>query len=72
MNNMGNITITFYNFQNNKYIKQWYWLGVIPVVGDYVVLHFGDYNEEEATYKVMKRIINGLKSDSIDLYVLKV
>lgn len=72
MNNMRGITITFYNFQNNEYIKQWYWFGVIPVVGDYVVLHFGDCNEEEATYKVMKRVINGLKSDSIDLYVLEV
>ena len=55
------------------YIKQWpNWDGVIPIVGDIVVLHFGDYYEIEEEYKVISRRILGTYSDKIILIVEKI
>jgi len=48
------------------YIKSWVnWDGVVPAIGDTVLLHFGDMDEEEHAYEVKGRKISGLKSDSI-------
>ena len=52
------------------YIKQWpNWSGVVPMVGDEVLLHFGDYNEEESRYKVKTRVISGTEPDKVILYI---
>ena len=40
--------------------------------GDYVLLHFGDNNEEEAQYIVLGRSISGLESDKLYLQIGKV
>lgn len=63
-------TITFYDADNGNYIKQWpNWSGEVPQVGDYVLLHFGDYNEETVKYFVYSREIDGTKPDNVSLYV---
>lgn len=41
----------------------------IPVAGDLVVLHWGDYNEEAETYMVIRRVFDGTRVDGIDLIV---
>lgn len=49
-----------------SYIKQWpNWTGVIPVIGDTIILHFGDYNEKAETYRVEDRHISGTEPDKI-------
>ena len=69
---MKEFTIEFRDEICWGYIKQWpNWDGVIPVVGDIVVLHFGDYNEIEEEYKVISRKILGDDSDKIILMVEK-
>ena len=69
---MKEFTIEFIGAITNCYIKQWpNWDGVIPVVGDIVVLHFGDYNEIEEEYEVISRRIFGDDSDKIILTVEK-
>ena len=70
---MKDFTIEFIDAITNGYIKQWpNWDGVIPVDGDVVVLHFGDYNEIEERYEVISRIILGDDSDKIILMVEKI
>ena len=62
--------ISFYENGTGKFIKQWpNWSGVVPAVGDMVVLHYGDDNEEEYTYTVRLRVIDGTRPDRIDLYI---
>lgn len=62
--------ISFYENGTGKFIKQWpNWTGVVPAVGDMVVLHYGDDNEEEYTYMVRLRVIDGTRPDRIDLYI---
>lgn len=70
---MKNFTIEFKDAIRREYIKQWpNWDGIIPVVGDVVVLHFGDYNEIEEEYEVIARRIYGDDSDKIILFVEKI
>lgn len=65
--------ISFYENGTGKFIKQWpNWTGVVPAVGDMVVLHFGDDNEVEQGYVVKMRAIDGTRPDSIRLFVNKV
>lgn len=62
--------ISFYENGTGKFIKQWpNWSGVVPAVGDMVVLHYGDDNEDEYTYMVRLRVIDGTRPDRIDLYI---
>lgn len=62
--------ISFYENGTGKFIKQWpNWTGVVPAVGDMVVLHYGDDNEEEYTYMVRLRVIDGMRPDHIGLYI---
>ena len=64
------IQISFYDSNTGKYIKQWSnWSGVVPVLGDVVVLHYGDNNEEERPYLVKYRVIDGTKSDIVKIYI---
>lgn len=65
------MTIEFRDRDGN-YIKQWSnWNGVIPMIDDTVVLHFGDNNEIEEYYEVEGREISGTDSDKIILYIEK-
>lgn len=58
--------------ENCCYIKQWpNWTGVIPAVGDTVLLHYGDDNEQEECYRVEEREISGTKPDKVTLYIRK-
>ena len=67
------IYISFYDSNTGKYIKQWpNWSGVVPAIGDVVVLHDGDNNEEERPYQVKYRVIDGTKSDSVKIYIEEV
>lgn len=64
------VHITFYENRTNAYIKQWpNWSGVVPAVGDVVVLHFGDDNEEVCCYIVRERVIDGTKPEHIWLLI---
>lgn len=58
------------HFFSGTYLKSWpNWSGTIPQIGDTVILHFGDYNEEKERYKVVDRIISGTDSDSVVLHL---
>ena len=64
--------IIFVDEASCKFIKQWpNWTGVIPAVGDVVILHYGDNNEESVPYKVCKRVIDGTRPDYIQIYIEK-
>jgi hypothetical protein len=64
------IQIIFYDSNTGKYIKQWpNWSGVVPALNDVVVLHYGDNNEDERTYLVKYRVIDGTKSDNVKIYI---
>jgi len=53
-----------------KYLRDWVnWTGEVPQRGDIVLIHFGDNNEEEYKYRVVGRIIDGRKSDDVDIVV---
>lgn len=66
------MTIEFRDRDEN-YIKQWpNWDGIVPLIDDIVVLHFGDNNEVEEFYEVEGREISGTKSDKIVLYINKI
>ena len=53
-----------------KYIRSWVnWTGEVPEKGDVVIIHFGDYNEEEFMYLVVNRVFNGLRPERIDIIV---
>ena len=67
------IYISFYDSNTGKYIKQWpNWSGVVPALGDVVVLHDGENNEEERPYQVKYRVIDGTKSDIVKIYIEEV
>ena len=58
------------HFFSGTYIKSWpNWSGVIPQIGDTVILHSGDYDEKKKRYKVVDRIISGIDSDSIVIHL---
>lgn len=62
--------ISFYENGSDLLIKQWpNWSGVVPAVGDVVVLHFGDNNEEEQGYIVKMRVIDGTRPDYIKIFI---
>ena len=55
---------------NGKYIKQWpNWNGVVPMVNDHVLLHFGDKNEESVEYYVIERGFSGTDPDKVFLMI---
>lgn len=57
-------------FGEKKFIRNWVnWTGEVPDKGDVVLIHFGDYNEEEFMYRVVNRVFNGLRPDDIDIIV---
>lgn len=59
------MTIEFKDL-NNARIKQWpNWTGEIPQAGDYVLLHWGDYNEEEEIVVVKWRVISGTNPNKV-------
>lgn len=62
----------FYELKHGKkrFIRDWVnWPGEVPDKGDVVLIHFGDYNEEEFMYRVVNRVFNGLRPDRIDIIV---
>lgn len=62
----------FYEFEQGqkKFIRGWVnWTGEVPDKGDVVLIHFGDYNEEEFMYRVVNRVFNGLRPERIDIIV---
>lgn len=63
------MTIEFQSITGD-YIKQWpNWTGVVPIAGDVVLLHFGDYNEIVKEYEVVKRYISGTDYDKVILHI---
>ena len=65
----------FYELElgKKKFIRSWVnWTGEVPEKGDVVIIHFGDYNEEEFMYLVVNRVFNGLRPDYIDIIVEKI
>ena len=53
-----------------KYLRDWVnWDGEVPQMGDALLIHFGDDNEEEHKYRVVGRVIDGRKSKDIDIIV---
>ena len=64
------IYISFFDDATGEFIKQWpNWSGVVPAVGDVVVLHFCDYNDESRPYTVCLRVIDGTKPDFIKIFI---
>lgn len=64
--------LRFYELElgKKKFIRYWVnWTGEVPDKGDVVLIHFGDYNEEEFMYRVVNRVFNGLRPDDIDIIV---
>ena len=62
----------FYELKHGKkmFIRNWVnWTGEVPDKGDVVLIHFGDYNEEEFMYRVVNRVFNGLRPNIIDIIV---
>ena len=62
----------FYELElgKKKFIRSWVnWTGEVPEKGDVVIIHFGDYNEEEFMYRVVFRVFNGLRPERIDIIV---
>ena len=60
------MTIRFIDAQSGtkstkyRWSKDWpNWSGVVPQIGDTVLLHFGDYNEECVPCQVVQRYIDG-------------
>lgn len=41
------------------------WSGVVPQIGDTVLLHYGDYNEECVPLKVVERYIDDTKPECV-------
>jgi len=65
--------ISFYENGTGIYIKQWpNWTGVVPAVGDLVVLHYGDDNEEAVPYRVRLRVIDGTRPDYIKIFIERI
>lgn len=65
------MTIQFY--EQDNLIKMWYNVNptehFVPNKGDCVLLHFGDYNEEERCYTVCNRYVSGTSMDVLMLQV---
>ena len=62
--------ISFYENGTGNFIKEWpNWSGVVPAVGDLVVLHWGDDNEIELPYEVRHRVIDGTRPDFIKIFI---
>ena len=56
--------------RKRKYLRDWVnWTGEVPNMGDIVLIHFGDDNEEEYKYRVVGRIIDGRKPADVDIVV---
>lgn len=67
------VQISFYDCETGDFIKQWpNWTGIVPVVNDIVVLHYGDRNEEEREYVVHMRVIDGTKPDDVKLLIKQI
>ena len=70
---MKNLHFYELNHGEKKYIRGWVnWTGEVPDKGDVVLIHFGDYNEEEFMYRVVFRVFNGLRPDYIGIIVEKI
>ena len=41
----------------------------LPMIGDIVKLHWGDYHEDEEEYIVLRRVFDGCKVDRIECIV---
>ena len=55
---------------NKLYIKDWVnWTGEVPQKDDFVLLHFGDNNEEEEKYHVVGRCIDVTRPDDVTIFV---
>lgn len=52
-----------------QYVKQWNWANDFPVpnIGDSLLLHFGDNNEQEIKVAVLDRIFSGVRPDVVSL-----
>lgn len=65
--------LSFYKWNEDRepnHIKNWpNWTGEIPYLGDVVIMHFGDYNEEIVRCTVMHRYIDGTKPDWVGIVV---
>ena len=67
---MKNLHFYELKLDEKKYIRAWVnWTGEVPEKGDVVLIHFGDYNEEEGIYRVVNRVFNGLRQECIDIIV---
>lgn len=44
----------------------------LPMIGDIVLLHWGDYNEIEERYIIKQRIFDGCNTDRIECIVEKI
>ena len=70
---MKNLHFYELKLDEKKYIRAWVnWTGEVPEKGDVVLIHFGDYNEEELMYRVVNRVFNGLRPERIDIIVEKI
>lgn len=69
------MTITFED-RSGRFIKQWpnveYAAHGIPQRGDYVILHWGDKNEDAEECLVLYRIFDGARVDNITVVVDRV
>ena len=64
------VQISFYENGTGKFIKQWpNWTGEVPAVGDMVLLHFGDVNEEECENIVKLRVIDGTRPEYVKIFI---
>ena len=66
------MTLEFKDSNDGHRIKQWpNWSGEIPQAGDFVLIHWGDYHEEEEVYKVKWRVISGTEPNKVICVVRK-
>ena len=57
-------------FGEKTYLRDWVnWTGEVPMIGDCVLIHFGDDNEKEYKYRVVGRVFDGRYSEDIDIIV---
>lgn len=57
------------NDMNGNYSGVWHnWDGrVVPQIGDTLIIHFGDNNEEAQSCKVVGRVLDGTRPDMVYL-----
>ena len=53
----GNYTKTWHNWDRN----------IVPQVGDWLIIHLGDYNETQIEVKVVGRVFDGTRPDMVYL-----